>query len=87
MTRVARRRLDSEERQYWLRNCHGFRVYSADRKLGIVDDVLYGAEPGVPSALAVRTGLFRLGLQVVPIEEVDEVDPKNHRITLVERLQ
>ena len=43
---------------YWIRNCHGFRVYSPRGRLGIVEDVLYGGDPDRPAALAVRGGLF-----------------------------
>jgi hypothetical protein len=38
---------------YWLRNCHGFRVETPRGRLGIVEDVLYGAEHDESAALAV----------------------------------
>ncbi len=43
---------------YWLRHCHGFSIESPHVRLGVVEDVLYGAEHDRPSALAVRGGLF-----------------------------
>lgn len=68
---------------YWLRHCHGFRVDIPRRRLGIVEDVLYGAEHDRPSALAVRGGLFGRRLELVPVEDVDTVDPRRKRVALV----
>jgi hypothetical protein len=67
---------------YWLRHCHGFRVDSPRGRLGIVEDVLYGAEHDHPSALAVRGGLFGQRLELVPIETVDTVEPSSKRVAL-----
>jgi hypothetical protein len=64
---------------YWLRHCRGFRVDSPRGRLGIVEDVLYGAEYDHPSALAVRRGQR---LELVPIETVDTVEPSRKRVTL-----
>jgi hypothetical protein len=64
---------------YWLRHCHGFRVDSPRGRLGVVEDVLYGAEHDHPSALAVRGGQR---LELVPIETVDTVEPSRKRMTL-----
>jgi hypothetical protein len=69
---------------YWLRHCHGFRVDSPRGRLGIVEDVLYGAEHDRPSALAVRGGLFGQRLELVSIETVDTVEPSRKRLTLEE---
>jgi hypothetical protein len=67
---------------YWLRYCHGFRVESPQGRRGIVEDVLYGAEHDLPSALAVRGGLFGQRLELVPIEAVNSVDPRRKLVTL-----
>jgi hypothetical protein len=66
---------------YWLRNCQGFRVEADGRKIGIVDDVLFGRH-SEPATLLVRTGLFRLGLQAISVDEVESIDPRALRITL-----
>jgi hypothetical protein len=71
-----------EQAAYWLRRCHGFRVDSPEGRVGIVEDVLYGAEYDRPSALVVRTGLLRQRLQVVAMEEVDAVYPRLERVVL-----
>lgn len=68
---------------YWLRHCHGFRVDIPRGRLGIVEDVLYGAEHDRPSALAVRGGFFGRRLELVSVEDVDTVDPRHKRIVLV----
>lgn len=67
---------------YWLRHCHGFRVDSPRGRVGIVEDVLYGAERDRASALAVRGGLFGQRVELIPIEEVDTIAPRRKRIVL-----
>jgi hypothetical protein len=70
-----------EDAAYWLRNCQGFRVESAGKRVGVVDDVLFGRE-SEPATLLVRTGLFRMGLRAVPVDEIETIDPRSLRITL-----
>jgi hypothetical protein len=70
---------------YWMRNCHGFRVDTPDGRLGIVEDVLYGEDPGRPAALAVRGGVFGARVEIVPTEDLEEIDPRRALVTLVPR--
>jgi hypothetical protein len=70
-----------EDSAYWLRNCQGFRVEVEGRKVGVVDDVLFGRQ-SEPATLLVRTGLFRLGLRAIPVDEIEAIDPRALRITL-----
>jgi uncharacterized protein YrrD len=70
-----------EDTRYWLRNCQGFRVESSGKKLGVVDDVLFG-QNSEPATLLVRTGLFRLGLRAISVDEIESIDPRGLRITL-----
>jgi hypothetical protein len=66
---------------YWLRTCEGFQVDSEDGRLGIVEEVRLS--PGrQPAALAVRTGLFRLRLETVPVSDVERVIPRQKRVLL-----
>jgi hypothetical protein len=67
---------------YWLQHCHGFRVDSPRGRRGIVEDVLYGADPDQPLALAVRGGLLGQRLELIPIETVDSVDLSRRLLTL-----
>ena len=48
----------------WIRRCHGYRVDSLRGRVGIVADVLYGANQDRPAALAVRDPLGRVVLSV-----------------------
>jgi hypothetical protein len=70
-----------EGADYWLRNCQGFRVEVAGKKIGVVDDVLFGLR-SEPATLLVRTGLFRLGLRAISVDEIEAIDPRSLRITL-----
>jgi hypothetical protein len=70
-----------EDVGYWLRNCQGFRVEAGGKKVGVVDDVLFGRQ-SEPATLLVRTGLFRLGLRAIPVGEIEKIDPRSLRITL-----
>jgi hypothetical protein len=67
---------------YWARNCHGFHVETSSGRLGIVENVLYGADPDRPAALAVRGGLFGTRVELVPIEQVADLEPRQKRVTL-----
>ena len=66
---------------YWLRNCQGFRVERDGKKLGVVDDVLFGRQ-SEPATLLVRTGLFRLGLYAISVDDIGKIDPRSLRIIL-----
>jgi hypothetical protein len=70
-----------EDAGYWLRNCQGFRVEVAGKKVGVVDDVLFGQQ-SEPATLLVRTGLFRLGLRAISVDEIEAIDPRRLRVTL-----
>jgi hypothetical protein len=70
-----------EDSAYWLRNCQGFRVEQGGKKVGVVDDVLLGRR-SEPATLLVRTGLFRLGLRAVSVDDVKSIDPRGLRIVL-----
>jgi hypothetical protein len=82
-TRLVENAASADQRTYWLRNCQGFRVDQGGKKLGVVDDVLFG-QHSEPATLLVRTGLFRLGLRAIPVDEIDTIDPRALRITLLD---
>jgi uncharacterized protein YrrD len=83
-TRLVGDPVGADQRTYGLRNCQGFRVEQGGKKLGLVDDVLFGQQ-SEPVTLLVRTGLFRLGLRAIPVDEIDTIDPRALRITLKPR--
>jgi hypothetical protein len=70
-----------EDAAYWLRNCQGFRVEAGGKRVGVVDDVLF-SQQSEPATLLVRTGLFRMGLRAIPVDEIATIDPRSLRITL-----
>jgi hypothetical protein len=70
-----------EDADYWLRNCQGFRVDAGGKKVGVVEEILFG-RPSEPATLLVRTGLFRLGLRAISVDEIETIDPRSLRITL-----
>jgi hypothetical protein len=78
---LVEKAMGADQRRYWLRNCQGFRVEQGGKKLGVVDDVLFGRQ-SEPATLLVRTGLFRLGLRAISVDEVETIDPRAVRITL-----
>jgi hypothetical protein len=71
-----------EQAAYWLRRCQGFRVDSEGRRIGTVEDVLYGAEHDRPSALLVRTGIFKRRLEAISLEDVEAIYPRAQRLSL-----
>lgn len=71
-----------EQAAYWLRRCQGFRVESDGRRIGIVEDVLYGAEHDRPSALLVRTGMLKRRLEAISLEDVEAIFPRAQRLSL-----
>jgi len=66
---------------YWLSTCEGFRVDSNDGRVGIVEEVRFSPDRQ-PEALAVRTGLLRMRLLLVPVGEVDRIVPRRKRVLL-----
>ena len=69
-----------------LRSVKGFMVADADgRFVGHVEAPMYGTQPDVPDALAVRSGLFRRR-HLVPAESIGAIDETSRVIGLsVER--
>ena len=57
-----------------LRGVKGFLVAdSRGRVIGRVESAMYGTQPDVPDALAVRSGFLR-GRRLVPAEAIGEID-------------
>jgi hypothetical protein len=50
--------------------------------IGIVEDVLYAAEHDRPSALLVRTGIFKRKLEAISLEDVEAIYPRAQRLSL-----
>lgn len=67
---------------YWLHRCEGFRVDSPQGREGIVEELRFRSNAERPDSFAIRTGWLRRRLIVVPIEQVDEILPRQNRIIL-----
>lgn len=71
----------SFDRGYWLSHCEGFRVDTADGRLGFVEELRAGID-GQGDMLAVRAGLLGRRIVLVPVTEVDFIVPRAKRIWL-----
>jgi PRC-barrel domain len=65
---------------YWLEHCEGFRVEASGRRIGLVEDVLLNAEDNRPAAIMVAAGLRGVRTVVVPVEQIEAVQPRDERI-------
>lgn len=79
--------MQGEHAAYWLRRCQGFRVESQGQRVGIVEDVLYGAEHNRPSALLVRTGIFKRRLEAISVDDVEAINPRDLSLRVRRRVE
>lgn len=75
-------RTPSLGRDYLLARCEGYRVEAGDRRVGTVADVLFRARHDRPDAIVVRTRVLRSRFAVVPVEDVEEIVPRERRLRL-----
>jgi hypothetical protein len=68
-------------RDYWLHRCEGFRVESAGREIGRVHGLRFKGSIE-PELLEVRTGLFGRHVLLIPVEQVEELLPREKRVLL-----
>jgi hypothetical protein len=73
-------------RDYWLHRCEGFRVESPDGEIGTVRGLRF-RDSIEPELLEVRTGLFGRRVLLIPVDQVDEILPKEKRIVLRGRVR
>jgi uncharacterized protein YrrD len=71
-----------EQAAYWLRRCHGFHVDSQGRRIGFVEDILFGAEHDRPSALLIRSGLFKHKLEAISTSDVEAIYPRAQSLSV-----
>jgi uncharacterized protein YrrD len=72
----------TRDRVYWLRECHGFAVVRGGRRVGVVDDVVFGKDTTLPEHLLVRSGLLRRRRRLVPVSAITEIVPSEKRVVL-----
>jgi PRC-barrel domain len=68
--------------EHWLRHCQGFRVDSADGRIGTVENVRFDGPSPEPQALVIRVGLFGKRLLIVPVSEVKAILPHERLVVL-----
>lgn len=68
------------DRDYWIANCHGFRVDAGAGRIGVVEDVR--TSEGDEPVLVVRAGLLGRRVLLIPGSEVAFVVPRAERIWL-----
>ena len=73
-------RADTVDRDYWLGRCEGYRVESSRRRLGTIEALRFESRADRPDALVVRGGMFRRRTILVPVGDVLEILPREHRI-------
>lgn len=71
----------SFDRAYWLLHCEGFRVDTANGRLGFVEEIRSG--DGLEGAvLAVRAGHLGRRIILVPARDVEFIVPRARRLWL-----
>ncbi len=76
-------RLDAlPPRESWLHRCEGFTVELPDGTVGTVEEARYGSRYDRPDRLAVRVGRWRSRLVLVPVDEVEDIDPAEELVLL-----
>jgi len=72
------------ERDYLLRRCERFAVYSGARSLGVVEGVRYQSRTDRPDVLEVRSGRFGQSLLLVSVRDVEAIDPDEEVVIVSE---
>jgi hypothetical protein len=72
------------ERNYRLHRCEQFAVYAGTRPVGVVEGVRYGSSTDRPDVLEVRGGSLGHHLLLVPVSEVEAIDPDEEVVLLGE---
>lgn len=72
---------------YWLGQCDGYRVDSADGRIGVVEAVRQRPGSCEPQELAVRAGLFGRRVLLVAADQVARIVPREQRIVLEGRVE
>lgn len=70
------------DRDYWLSRCEQFTVYTGERLVGVVEGMRFESRVDRPDSLEVRCGHLGRKLLLVPIDDVDLVEPEGKAIVL-----
>lgn len=70
------------DRDYWLSRCEEFTVYAGNGLVGVVEGMRFESRVDRPDLLEVRCGHLGRRLLLVPVDDVDLVDPEERTIVL-----
>jgi hypothetical protein len=72
----------ASDRDYWLSRCDHFTVYAGGRIVGAVEGMRFRSRVDRPDVLEVRCGRLDRRLLLVPVDDVELVEPEEKRIVL-----
>lgn len=80
------RALLPSESDYRLSRCEGFTVYAGARPLGAVEGVRYHSRTDRPDVLEVRGGRLGRHLLLVPVNDIEAIEPDDEAVIVNEAL-
>jgi hypothetical protein len=72
------------ERDYRLARSQGFAVFAGAHPLGVVEGVRYHSRTDRPDVLEVRSGRFNQRLLLIPVSEVETINPDEEAVIVNE---
>ena len=73
----------ANDRSFWLAHCEEFEVFAGESPLGVVHGTRFGSRIDRPDLLEIRLGRRGRRILLVPVEDVEAIDPKE-RIVVVQ---
>jgi hypothetical protein len=70
------------DRDYWLARCDHFTVYAGERVVGAVEGMRFRSRVDRPDLLEVRCGHLDRRLLLVPVDDVERVEPEEKKVVL-----
>ena len=70
------------DRDYWLCRCEGFRVDAPTDHVGVVEAIRFGSRLDRPDELLFRGGVLGNRRLVIPVWDVEEIEPRQQRLVL-----
>ncbi|MGH3003782.1 MAG: hypothetical protein ACRDM1_14150 [Gaiellaceae bacterium] len=71
-----------EDRNYRLSHCLGFAAFDPGGRIGVVEELEYGAREDRPDYLVVRRGLLRRHRVRLSVEQIVEIDGERRRVVV-----
>jgi hypothetical protein len=71
---------DSRDFEHWLRNCEGFHALTPTGVVSVAQGVRFGSRHDRPDVILVRGGLFGRGARELPVDQIEEIRPRERQI-------